>query len=58
MVSERGKADLVAHVSPAHSPRVMLFVRDGIPSVADYNSTQVDVVIVVVIVYLFHSGIT
>ena len=37
-----------------------LFVRDGILSVADYNSTRVGVVVVVVVVvvYLFHNGIT
>jgi len=34
-----------------------IFVRDGIPSVADYNSTLMGVVVVVV-VYLFHDGIT
>ena len=36
------------------------FVRDGILSVADYNSTLmgVVVVVVVVVVYLFHNGIT
>ena len=38
-----------------------IFVRDGIFSVADYNSTLmgvVVVVVVVVVVYLFHNGIT
>ena len=35
-----------------------LFVRDGILSVADYNSTRVGVVVVVVVVWLFCNGIT
>ena len=36
-----------------------IFVRDGILSVADYNSTRVGVVVVVVVVvYLFRNGIT
>ena len=36
-----------------------VFVRDGIHSVADYNSTLMGVVvIVVVVVALFHNGIT
>ena len=39
-----------------------LFVRDGIHSVADYNSTWMGVVlvlvVVVVVVILFHDGIT
>ena len=36
-----------------------IFVRDGIISVADYNSTRVGVVVVVVVVVaLFHNGIT
>ena len=41
-------------------PLPSLFVRDGILSVADYNSTLmgVVVVVVVVVVYLFHDGIT
>ena len=38
----------------------MFFVRDGILSVADYNSTQVGVivvvVVVVVVVYFFTMG--
>ena len=42
---------------------VLLFVREGIHSVADYNSTLmgvvgVVVVVVVVVVNLFHDGIT
>ena len=41
----------------------LLFVRDGIHSVADYNSTLmgvfvVVVVVVVVVVRIFHDGIT
>ena len=36
----------------------IIFVRDGILSVADYNSTRVGVVVVVVVVYLFCNGIT
>ena len=44
-------------VGPLVRPSV--FVRDGILSVADYNSTWVGVVVVVVVVvYLFHNGIT
>ena len=38
-----------------------IFVRDGILSIADYNSTQVGVVVVVlvaVVVPLFCNGIT
>ena len=35
---------------------LVVFVRDGILSVADYNSTLMGVVVVVV--YLFHNGIT
>ena len=37
-----------------------IFVRDGILSVADYNSTRVDVVVVVVVVVvsLYCNGIT
>ena len=36
-----------------------LFVRDGIHSVADYNSTWMGVVVLVlVVVILFHDGIT
>ena len=37
-----------------------LFVRDGIHSVADYNSTLMGVVVVVVVVVVrfFHDGIT
>ena len=34
------------------------FVHNGIHSVADYNSTWMGVVVVVVVVYLFHDGIT
>ena len=34
------------------------FVCDGILSVADYNSTRVGVVVVVVVVSLFCNGIT
>ena len=35
------------------------FVRDGIHSVADYNSTLMGVVVVVVVVVrFFHDGIT
>ena len=39
---------------------VLCFVRDGILSVADYNSSRmgVVVVVVVVVVYHFHDGIT
>ena len=41
---------------------IIFFVRDGIHSVADYNSTRVGVVVVVavvvVVVALFHNGIT
>ena len=39
---------------------VLLFVREGIHSVADYNSTLMGVVgvVVVVVVNLFHDGIT
>ena len=42
---------------------LILFVRDGIHSVADYNSSRmgvgvVVVVVVVVVVYFFHNGIT
>ena len=38
---------------------VYLFVRDGIHSVADYNSTLMGVVVfVVVVVNLFYDGIT
>ena len=47
------------------SPRALIFVRNGILSVADYNSTRVGVVIVVVVVVvvvvvisLFCNGIT
>ena len=42
----------------------MVFVRDGILSVADYNSTLMGVVVVVVVVVVivvsvgFHDGIT
>ena len=32
------------------------FVRDGILSVADYNSTRVGVVVVVVVRYFFAMG--
>ena len=37
---------------------LLLFVRDGIHSVADYNSTRmgVVVVVVVVVVYFFTMG--
>ena len=35
-----------------------IFVRDGIHSVADYNSTLNGVVVVVVVVRFFHDGIT
>ena len=40
--------------------RNTFFVRDGIHSVADYNSTlmAVVVVVVVVVVRFFHDGIT
>ena len=38
--------------------KLAIFVRDGIYSVADYNSTWMGVVFVVVVVYLFHDGIT
>ena len=43
------------------SSLLLLFVRDGIHSVADYNSTLVGVVVVVVVVVvvrIFHDGIT
>ena len=48
-------------VSQTHS--MSFFVRDGILSVADYNSTRVvvvvvAVVVVVVVVALFRDGIT
>ena len=33
-----------------------LFVRDGILSVADYNSTRVGVVVVVVVMAIFTMG--
>jgi len=36
----------------------LVFVRDGIHSVADYNLTLMGVVVVVVVVALFHNGIT
>ena len=40
----------------------VIFVRDGILSVADYNSTLMGVVVVIVVVVvvvaLFHNGIT
>ena len=37
----------------------IFFVRDGIHSVADYNSTHVVVVVVVIVVVnLFHDGLT
>ena len=45
-------------------PHLGLFVRDGIPSDADYNSTRVGVVVVVVVfvvvvvISLFCNGIT
>ena len=42
-------------------PLYYLFVRDGILSVADYNSTLMGVVVVVVVVVvvrIFHDGIT
>ena len=35
-----------------------IFVHDGINSVADYNSTLMGVVVVVVVVCIFHDGIT
>ena len=35
---------------------LLFFVRDGILSVADYNSTLIGVVIVVVVVYFFTMG--
>ena len=35
---------------------IYLFVRDGIPSVADYNSTLMGVVVVVVVVAIFTMG--
>ena len=39
--------------------RCDIFVRDGIHSDADYNSTLMGVVVVVVVVvYFFHDGIT
>ena len=46
--------------------RFLIFVRDGIISVADYNSTRVGVVVVVVVVVVclsplfkkFHDGIS
>ena len=37
-------------------PELALFVRDGIPSDADYNSTWLGVVIVVVVVRIFTMG--
>ena len=54
-------------ISTPSVPTVMrwdaLFVRDGIHSVADYNSTWMGVVVLVlilvlVVVILFHDGIT
>ena len=42
---------------------MIVFVRDGIHSVADYNSTLMGVIVVIVVVVvvavaLFHDGIT
>ena len=43
-----------------HNQLSLIFVRDGIHSDADYNSTRVGVVVVVVVVVvrIFHDGIT
>ena len=46
-------------VLPCWEMGISLFVRDGILSVADYNSTLMGVVVVVVVVVaLFRDGIT
>ena len=57
--------DLVLLIGPktrkilsSTTSHIMVFVRDGILFVADYNSTQVGVVVVVVVVSLFCNGIT
>ena len=39
-------------LSPFYPPPLVLFVRDGIHSVADYNSTLMGVVLVVVVLIL------
>ena len=36
--------------------KTLIFVRDGILTVADYNSTLMGVVVVVVVVYFFTMG--
>ena len=44
---------------PAVCTALFIFVRDGIPSFADYNSTLMGAVVVVaVVVALFRDGIT
>ena len=48
----------ICHASLAYEKNFGIFVRDGILSVADYNSTRVGVVVVVVVVTLFFNGIT
>ena len=63
LISIRGCFRRSVFRSVRPSVRNAFFVRDGIHSVADYNSTWMGVVVlvlvvVVVVVILFHDGIT